>query len=393
MRRIRHPLAVSLHLPAPGAVSVTLLAAALACWLATGVGQASAAQVNCGDTITADTTLHQSLVNCANNGIVIGANGVTLNLNGHRIDGDGTPAAGCDPETEFCDIGVVNDGHDGVTVKHGSVREFLYGVFVGRARHNRVLGISSSKNFFFGFYVAGSARSLVRNSSGSRNPAPEGDGLGLFGSHRVRIVHSSFRRNGLGIHVAFDSTHNLIRRNRLSRNADFAILVEADRNRIRRNRCVRNSACVLVAQGNANVIARNRVLRGESGLAVERGRANVIARNIIRRTRRAGIYLGLNNPPLGGSHNIVRRNRIRRSAGDAVTVREKDHHSRLSRNVATGSGDDGFDIASRSAKLTRNRAVNNGGLGIEAVLGVNDGGGNRAHGNGNPLQCLNIVCG
>src|SRR3954453_12804037 len=160
----------------------------------------AASNVGCGDTITTNTKLHHNLTNCPNNGIVIGANGATLNLTGNRIDGDGSRPVGCDAETEFCDVGVVNDGHDGVTVKHGSVREFLYGVFVGRARHNRVLGISSSKNFFFGFYVAASARSLVRNISGSRNPAPEGDGLGLFGSHRVRIVHSSFRRNALGIH-------------------------------------------------------------------------------------------------------------------------------------------------------------------------------------------------
>ena len=390
MRHIRDQL-TDRQVITTGAVSVALLVSALACWLAIGGGQASAAQVGCGDTITTNTTLHHNLTNCPNNGIVIGANGVTLNLNGHRIDGDGTPAVGCDPDTEFCDVGVVNAGHDGVTVKHGSVREFLYGVFVGRARHNRVLGISSRKNFFFGFYVAASARSLVRNSSGSRNPAPEGDGLGLFGSHRVRIVHSSFRRNALGIHIS-DSPDNVIKKNRLSRNSDFAILVDADRNRIRRNRCVRNSACVLVEQGNANVIARNRVLRGESGLAIERGRANVIARNVIRRARRAGIYLGLNDPPLGGSHNIVRRNRIGRSAGDAFAVREEDHHSRLWRNVATRSGDDGFDIASRSAKLTRNRAWRNADLGIEAVRGVIDGGGNIARHNGDPRQCKNIVC-
>ena len=389
MRHIRDQL-TDRQVITTGAVSVALFVSALACWLAIGGGQASAAQVGCGDTITTDTTLHHNLTNCPNNGIVIGADDITVDLNGHRVDGDGTMFAGC-PEDEPCDLGVLNDGHDGVTVRDGSVRQFAVGALLFSARHNRVLGISSSKNLFFGFYVAESARSLVRNSSGSRNPAPEGDGLGLFGCHRVRIVHSSFRRNALGIHIS-DSPDNVIRKNRLSRNSDFAILVEADRNRIRRNRCVRNSACVLVAQGNANVIARNRVLRGESGLAVERGRANVIARNVIRRARRAGIYLGLNDPPLGGSHNIVRRNRIGRSAGDAFVVREEDHHSRLWRNVATRSGDDGFDIASRSAKLTRNRAWRNADLGIEAVRGVIDGGGNIARHNGDPRQCKNIVC-
>jgi hypothetical protein len=81
-------------------------------------------------------------------------------------------------------------GHDGVTVMHGRVREFSLGVAVGsevgRARHNRVLDISSSKNDFFGIGFFGVARSLVRNSSGSRNPAPDGDGMGLFGEHLVR---------------------------------------------------------------------------------------------------------------------------------------------------------------------------------------------------------------
>ncbi len=72
---------------------------------------------------------------------------------------------------------------------------------------------------------------------------------------------------------------------------------------------------------------------------------------------------------------------------------KKDHRSLLKRNVAKGAEDDGFDIGSRSTTLTRNRAVNNGDLGIEAVPGVNDGGGNRAHGNGDPLQCTNVVCG
>jgi parallel beta-helix repeat protein len=373
----------------PGAVSVALLVSALACWLAIGGGQASAAPVSCGDTITADTTLHQNLVNCPNNGIVIGANGVTLNLNGHLVDGDGTPASGCDSETEFCDVGVVNDGHDGVTVKQGSVREFLYGVFVGRARHNRVLGISSSKNLFFGFVVAESARSLVRRSSGSNNVAPEGDGMILFRSHHIRIRRNAFRRNpGPGIHVV-DSTHNLIKRNRLSRNGP-GILMEADHNRVRRNRLTRGAG-ILVGPGSRNVIARNRVSRAVDSLAIEKGRGNLVARNIVVRARGAGIRLGLRHPFIGGAHNVVRRNRVKRSGDDGFLVK-KDHRSLLKRNVALGAGDDGFDVESRSTKLRGNRAARNGDLGIEAVPGVIDRGGNRARGNGDPRQCTNVAC-
>ena len=318
---------------------------AIACWLAVGDGQARAGQLGCGDTITADTTLHQSLVNCPNNGIVIGANGVTLNLNGHRIDGDGTPAAGCDPETEFCDIGVVNDGHDGVTVKHGSVREFLYGVFVGRARHNRVLGISSSRNIFFGFLSA-SARSLVRNSSGPTTSLPRGTGWACsapiaYGS--PQLVPAQRRP---GIHVAFGSTHNLIKGNRLSRNADPRILMEADRNRVRRNRSFETGPGFLVGPGNRNVIARNHVSRGHGQHRDREG------------TRQPG---------------RPQRRRSRPRVGHPPGNRAPLHRRRPQRR--------------------RNLALRNGDLGIEAVFSVIDRGGNKAHGNGNPLQCLNVVCG
>ena len=70
----------------------------------------------------------------------------------------------------------------------------------------------------------------------------------------------------------------------------------------------------------------------------------------------------------------------------------RDVHSLLKGNVARGAGDDGFDIESHSAKLTRNKANHNHDLGIEAVPGVIDGGGNIAHHNGDPRQCTHIAC-
>ncbi len=42
--------------------------------------------------------------------------------------------------------------------------------------------------------------------------------------------------------------------------------------------------------------------------------------------------------------------------------------------------------------IARNKANNNADLGIEAVPGVTDGGGNKASGNGNPAQCVNVQC-
>ena len=60
-------------------------------------------------------------------------------------------------------------------------------------------------------------------------------------------------------------------------------------------------------------------------------------------------------------------------------------------NRAAGNGDDGIDVESPSSWLVRNLVARNGDLGIEAVPGVR-GWGNRAAGNGNAAQCLNVRC-
>ena len=88
---------------------------------------ALAGPLSCGDTITVDTTLDSDLLDCPNNGIVIGADDITLDLNGHTIDGDDALVDPC-PENEFCDVGVANDGHNGVRIKGGDISGFAFGV-------------------------------------------------------------------------------------------------------------------------------------------------------------------------------------------------------------------------------------------------------------------------
>lgn len=362
-----------------------------------GASMAQTGGLSCGDTITVDTKLDRDVTGCGSNGIVIGADGITLDLGGHTISGDGKPVRRC-PRRQICDFGVTNNGHDGVTIRNGSLRGFAVGLYVARARENRVLNISSSQNTFFGFIVFRSAQILVRGSSGSRNIAPEGDGMGLFEARHVRIVDSEFRRNpGPGIHVQ-ESSDNLIKGNVITHSGPGILLGgerkgdRADRNKIRGNRFVGNGAGVLLGSGNRNVIARNRFSRDGDAIAIENASGNLVALNVILDARKSGIYLGLDDPPIGGAANVVRRNVVRRSGKDGFAVRSTDHRSLLIGNLARRSGEDGFDVESGSTRLARNRAAGNDDLGIEAVEGVGDGGGNRAGGNGDARQCLNVSC-
>jgi parallel beta-helix repeat protein len=350
-----------------------------------------AAQLSCGETITADTTLDADLVGCPNHGLVIGADGITLDLGGHRIGGDGARFAGCG-RRELCDVGVVNDGHDGVTITNGSVSDFDTGVLVATARRNLVAGISASGHRFFGIAVADSSRMVVRDSSWNRSPAPDGDGMGVFGSHHIRITGNAFRRNAqLGIHVV--DSHDLeIRDNLLSHNTDMGLLMEADRNEVRGNRCVRNGECMILGPANRNVIVGNRAFGDGRGIAVEDGHDNLVARNRVVRPRGEGIVVGLERPPVGGPDNVVRGNLVRGSGRDGFRVSEKSRRTVLKANTAIAAGDDGFDIADGSATLTRNRARRSADLGIEAARGVIDGGGNVARRSGDPRRCTHIAC-
>lgn len=370
---------------------VVVFACTVAAALALNSGRALANHVSCGETITTDTTLDSDLVNCPNNGIVIGADGITLDLAGHRIDGDGAPAVGCDPEIEWCDVGVVNEGHNGVTTKDGLVQEFDLGLVVGEARGNRVMRISSRRQVFFGVLVFGSTRTLIRDGTFSHNIPPEGDGIGVFGSRHIRIVDNKIGSNeGPGIHLG-DSSQNAVKENKFVRNGP-SLLIEGNANYVSGNRVV-GGAGILMAMGDRNVITENHVSRAIDSIAIENGHRNLVAHNLVAHARGTqGISLGIHLPPIGGGGNVVRGNRVEDSGEDGFRVAAEDSGSVLKRNVAISAGDDGFNVKGHSTKLTGNRAVRNDDLGIDAVPSSIDGGGNVARHNGDPRQCTNIAC-
>jgi len=101
---------------------------------------------------------------------------------------------------------------------------------------------------------------------------------------------------------------------------------------------------------------------------------NRLCRRVLHRWR------GQHRPPKRGQE----------SGGDGFLVNAGT--SVLKRNVAKKAKEDGFDVESRSTKLTKNRATRNAALGIDGVQGVIDGGGNRASGNGDARQCVNVRC-
>lgn len=398
-------------------ISLAVAIAVVCITLAPGAdASASGEPVRCGDTITADTTLANDLIDCPGKGIVVGADHVTLDLNGHTIDGDGA-GEGCADVS--CDIGVdVTGHHEGVTIRGGSVTDFEEGVWIEGGRHHslrrlsvtrnghgillaeardsRVDSSSADANLFAGIFVVVSHNIRIHGSSASGN---DGAGIPIRDSDHVRIDGNSVSGNSGPAVVLFEhSIRNAIERNSLSDNDDGIVVEGSDQNVVKHNSASGNGGGVVIVDSNGNLVQKNSlhdnvfvgiVVIGSDDNRIE---GNSIIGNSQDEQTEGGIHLASNDQGDTSDRNVVSRNELSGNAPDGLLVETGQAGTRIELNRANENADDGIDIDSSLTSLTRNTANHNHDLGIEAVPGVADGGGNKASGNGNPLQCVNVFC-
>jgi large repetitive protein len=393
--------------------TVLLATALITLGLVLNAGQAMATHVSCGDTITQDTTLDSDLINCPTNGLIIGADGVTLDLNGHTIDAS----------PDCCHEGIVNtapygaSGYSDITIENGTVRDFTVPIHLSLASHIRIMRTS---------LIAGKDRGIVLD--GTRDTRVEDNVV-------KGIALVPFLR---GPDAVAQSDNNLIKHNSIS---DGRIYINGSNNRIVNNtvfgeyfagidifrsankvygnevsisgelwavsllsasdtRVVGNSISsdqgdgLLLSAATDNLITGNSVFanRHDGIVLEENSNRNDLVKNTALRNGGVGIHIDGRFGYFAGSGNRVKKNTAEQNARDGINVDALSSETVIQGNVADQNFDDGIDVESEVARLVANRANNNGDLGIEAVTGVTDGGGNRAFGNGNPLQCLNVAC-
>jgi hypothetical protein len=226
---------VSLLSPITGLGVVVALAVPV---LPAVAGTTAAAKVTCGKTIRHSFTLHRNLRNCRGDGLVVGASRITINLNGHTLDGTSTRAS----------AGVRVTGFTGVVVKGGAIREFGRGVWLVRATNGRILRNSIALSVDEGIFTnESSSRALIQGNrisgSGARSGATwadgidaRGDGVTISGNtangnhddgidangNGDRVVGNRVDANGQdGIDI--DGTGTLIQGNTGTRNGDDGI--------------------------------------------------------------------------------------------------------------------------------------------------------------------------
>jgi parallel beta-helix repeat protein len=378
-------------------VAVALLAA-----VGSASGRAFAPGPSCGDTITVDTKLVKDLANCPNNGIVIGADNITLDLNGHVVDGDDAEFADCPPD-EACDIGVLDFDHHGVTIKGGKVRQFTFGALVVGATDSRFSALDLSHHFFSGLLLAECSHSVVEGITASGNGlTTDQAGVDIFDSDHLKLAGNAVSANGdIGFFVSGLDDGRFLG-NRIADHPEAGILLDhGNGNEFSHNRFSNNGDAIALS-GDANTVAGN-WLSGPSecseecngfGISLEGGTGNLIEGNTVLGFDHAGIHAAafeeFGGPPTVG--NTISRNVVRGPTVDGLHVESTAFDTLLEGNTAIGAGDDGVDVDNAATTVEGNLAFRNGDLGVEAVPGVTDGGGNHAAANGNAAQCTNVAC-
>jgi parallel beta-helix repeat protein len=345
-------------------------------FLVVGASAATGDTITCGAVITEDTRLDHDLIDCPGDGIVIGADGITLDLGGHVVDGIGSGSP-------FEDAGIDNTGgYDNVTIRDGSVVGFPTGISLMGTSRNVLRGLDVRENLSTGIYMYGLDRadSVENRIVGNHvSGSTRGAGIYLEGAGPNLLKKNEISGNERGLLLGYGSAGNTVETNTVAANFQGIYVTDfSDANQIKGNSISGNEgAAIAIFSSSRNEVVGNDVIRNGAGIGIGLERAG------------------------SSDENAIVRNHIRENGGDGIVVsgpfdypvpRPGPTGNVVVGNDATENGDDGIDVQGHATLIGKNRANKNGDLGIEAVTEVVDGGGNRAEGNGNPLECVNVVC-
>ena len=313
----------------------TVAAAAVVLVGAVAVGSAGAAPpaVACGQVITVNTTLQGDVGPCAGDGIVVGADNITLNLNGHRIVGQNLRTGNF--------AGVRLPMRTGVTVVGGRLDP------LGKP-------VSTISGFDAGVLINGGSNNSVRNLLVKDNIGPAtrqaflGDGIAVMNSANNIIHRNVVDHNGIydGIGVLGNASHgNTIKDNTVTRTVALisetgpegagtgagvvvdAFLDEATGKLIRGNNVLANVVSANDGAGISNVNTQDGRVAGN--IVEDNGHVQVPGNGI-------GMRLGL-FPESKEGRMVVENNVIRRNGGFGIYSSDSDENQYIA-NILEDNG-------------------------------------------------------
>jgi hypothetical protein len=197
------------------------LAALAALHLVPTAGLALGATVNCGDTVTQDTTLDNDLV-CSGSGLTVTGEDITLDLPGHSITGAGSGGF-------MTGIKLVNAS---AKVVNGTVQGFGIGVNAARSNPSEILNVRAAWD---GIGFTSSSSIVIKRSEAVYNTF---NGFG-FGHVPIVVLERNIASHNGGDGILIEGSEGLLTKNTTDRNAGLGIFnqgaTDGGKNKARKN--------------------------------------------------------------------------------------------------------------------------------------------------------------
>jgi parallel beta-helix repeat protein len=394
----------------PAAMTLAATLAGVALVLAMVAGSAEAATLYCGETITQSVTLSNNLTGCTGDGIEIGADGITLDLASHQISGSGYN-------------GINFQGHSNVTVRNGTVQGFYEDIFID-GNDNLVSNVLVRNFGHDGFFIDGSYGGGNGNVLGAdRGDRGTGNGtnafLEFYGSNNTITGAIA---NGAGIYLgggnyAYNNTqgHNTVTNSRISNAGDgikisgeaddsvthdtvtggvYGIVLEVGTNALSSATVDHNNASYNTYNGffisgaqDSQMSDNTAASAGQQGFVLLNNSGDAFSGNTATGNGQQGFLDAGDNGNMLSGNTATGNGTLQPS--DGIYVDSTSSNESLSDNTAKGNTRDGINDLGHST-LSSNLAIFNQGHGIET--NGTDGGGNKAHGNQTPPQCIGVIC-
>ena len=296
-----------------------------------------------GATLTADTTLDSDLIG-SGTALIIGADGITLDLNGYTLSGDSTG------------YGVDNTGgYDGVTIKGGTIDGFGQGI-----KANGVSNFTLKDLSFSGDTSGGHAHVIdIRNSAnvtirdvgivvGTGSPS-WGEAIRLQSIDCVEVINVDVDGGWTGVNFAYDDklplpqppTKGIVKDSTFSNNAFVGVFITNTTSAMVLNNTITNTgwlAGIYAGYGPVvtGVVIKDNEVSGGTGYGIAlSGRDNCVVsgNRVLDGFGWGGIAL------YGGASNSVHHNTVTNSDGDGICVEEASdsiHHNTVTDSTGYG---------------------------------------------------------
>jgi hypothetical protein len=342
----------------------------------------ASANPSCNTSQTASVVLTGDLSCNGTSGILVGASGITIDLNGFTVSGDGTVGT----------VGIRNNGgFAGVKIIHGTIAGFNSGIEISNgADKNTIQGIDVRSSIGDGIIAFDNIDGLtIKDTSLVGNTL---NGINIAGATGLKLDAVDCNANGVGIHlgsVASAKLNDVVSAGAVHQ----GLLVDGTSSgmTITKSSFLRNgvSGIDLEGTGVTKTALKSVVVAGNNsdGCKIDDADGTVIQKSSFVGNGEAGIFIEDHADATSVTQSVVSGNGF-----DGIAVGDDCVGTILSKLEASGNQGQGVDLGG-SATVSATTARDNDHAGIFAVVEGNDGGKNKARGNGADPQCNDIDCG